>query len=129
MQHYNLVIVLLLAVATLAAVELREVQNVYSEDGWLNLTLVVEPAEIICDPLCFTTRSYNSSIPGPTWNIYPGDKIYLTLINDLGPNNDSIEIVENWFHSPNTTAMHVHGLHGRHELLRIGFRQCTVHGP
>merc|ERR1719215_2429668 len=54
------------------------------------------------------TRSYGD-VPGKTWMIRPGDRVSVSLKNDLegswGP--DAI----NNFHHPNSTNLHVHGLH------------------
>nr|XP_002123563.1 uncharacterized protein LOC100187450 [Ciona intestinalis] len=76
----------------------------------LDITMSVEMAEIRFDWLKIWRRTYNGAIGGPTWMVYPGDTLNLRLENKLGPNpvNDT---GPNTYHKPNTTNIHVHGLH------------------
>ena len=68
-----------------------------------------------------TVRTYNGSVPGPTYKLMPGEKLELDLINNLGPNtpapapynNMDCEALSN-NNVPgcfNTTNLHTHGLH------------------
>lgn len=57
-------------------------------------------------------RVYNDQLPGPTFKLKPGDKLRLTLINDLPPNPP--ETIKNEMNTPekfNTTNLHFHGFH------------------
>ncbi|XP_078487368.1 uncharacterized protein LOC144745236 [Ciona intestinalis] len=76
----------------------------------LDVTMKVEMAELRFDWLKIRRRTYNGAIGGPTWMVYPGDTLNLRLENQLGPNpvNDT---GPNTFRKPNTTNIHVHGLH------------------
>ena len=95
----------------------------YSEDGALTYTLKVRKARYR-GPLSFNTRSYSTNgFPGPTLRVKPGDRIDLTLENDLEyPTQADIT----WtgyeydlatafgacepYNSPNMTSLHFHGL-------------------
>jgi FtsP/CotA-like multicopper oxidase with cupredoxin domain len=56
-------------------------------------------------------RNYNGSIPGPTLRLEPGDRLALTLSNELAPNPDPMPENHNLPHHFNTTNFHSHGLH------------------
>ena len=77
-----------------------------------------------------TVRTYNGSIPGPTYKLKPGEKLELDLINNLGPNtpppdDQSQNPVPTYYADMNcqdlsnknipgcfnTTNLHTHGLH------------------
>jgi suppressor of ftsI len=70
-------------------------KDVWSKDGILRTTLVAAFHFGKIDGQPATAMLYNGSFPGPTLHVYPGDRIELTLINNL---NES-------------TNLHFHGLH------------------
>eukprot|EP00941_MAST-03F_sp_MAST-3F-sp1_P005180 g5180.t1 len=57
-------------------------------------------------------NSLRATIPGPTLVLQQGDKLRITLKNKLEENKkcETCDIL-NWFRKPNTTNIHVHGLH------------------
>ena len=59
-------------------------------------------------PISFVTRAYNHQFSGPTIRVRAGDTLHISLANHLGPDNDG---PNNWFRLPNTTNLHLHGLH------------------
>lgn len=61
-------------------------------------------------PISFWTRSYEDSIPGPTLRIQPGDTLNLQLVNQLTADQPGPWTL-NTLHNPNTTNLHVHGMH------------------
>ena len=55
-----------------------------SENGVLTTTLTPRPAAVdIGAPQPITTWAYDGLIPGPTWEINPGDVLRVELVNDL----------------------------------------------
>jgi FtsP/CotA-like multicopper oxidase with cupredoxin domain len=87
-----------------------EPKVVRSENGLLEMVLFVDIFRYE-GAYSFTTRLYNGTFPGPTLAVMPGDKISILLINNLGGD----QAIDDWdaytFHSPNTTSLHLHGLH------------------
>lgn len=69
--------------------------DVYSKDGVLNATLVAEYKIGTVDNQPITAMVYNGSLPGPTFHVYPGDRVEIDLVNNLNE----------------TTNLHYHGLH------------------
>lgn len=84
--------------------------TIESENGELNATLVVETTVCNSCPFEFITRSYNGTIPGPTFIVRPGDVVRIKLINDLGANDGALTPL-NSFHDANITNLHLHGPH------------------
>lgn len=70
-------------------------QDVYSKDGVLKTAITVDYLMGKLDNKSIVSMAYNGSIPGPTFHVYPGDRIEIDLINNL---NES-------------TNLHFHGLH------------------
>lgn len=87
---------------------LHKVPVLKSAEGRLQVTLRLGAARLRGPAVDVMTRSYGD-VPGNTWMIRPGDRLSVLLKNDLegslGP--DAL----NNFHHPNTTNLHVHGLH------------------
>lgn len=81
-----------------------------SANGALNTTLHVRPVHFTDGPISFWTRSYEGSIPGPTLRLKPGDTLNIDLVNELGPDVPG-KWAMNTLHNPNTTNLHVHGMH------------------
>ncbi|MGN6629599.1 MAG: multicopper oxidase domain-containing protein, partial [Candidatus Nitrosocosmicus sp.] len=69
--------------------------DVWSKNGILKTTLVVENKSGTIDGRHFTAMLYNGSLPGPTLHVYPGDRLELNLINNLNE----------------PTNLHFHGFH------------------
>jgi len=69
--------------------------DLYSKDGVLKTTLVAEYKIGKVDNEPITAMVYNGSLPGPTFHVYPGDRVEIDLVNNL---NES-------------TNLHYHGLH------------------
>jgi FtsP/CotA-like multicopper oxidase with cupredoxin domain len=80
-----------------------------------NLTLTVE-AFRYRGAIDFTTRAYcfegQCGIPGPTIVMRPDQRVVVTLVNNLGPDQADYDSYDhNTLHSPNTTNLHTHGMH------------------
>jgi len=88
---------------------LPEIPVQRSANGALSTSLKLGAVRLLGPTLDVTTRAYNGSVPGPGLAVYPGEKLSVLLINDLespkGPHALEKE------HKPNTTNLHVHGLH------------------
>ncbi|KAG7399964.1 hypothetical protein PHYBOEH_007484 [Phytophthora boehmeriae] len=65
----------------------------------LSINLSVRLARFTSDYVDFNTRTYNGKVPGPTIKVCPGDRLVVTLTNELGPG------------SSNDTNLHLHGVH------------------
>ncbi|WP_292835131.1 multicopper oxidase domain-containing protein, partial [Microbacterium sp.] len=73
---------------------LREPEVLSSSGGLLELTLTAAMTEVTIAGARVRTLTYNGSLPGPTLKVRPGDRIALTLRNELG----------------SETNVHTHGL-------------------
>lgn len=62
-------------------------------------------------PVDVFTRTYNRSIPGPTYRVRAGDVMNIRLINKLPPNNDPEPVNVYMPHRINSTNLHTHGMH------------------
>ncbi|KNC80804.1 hypothetical protein SARC_06841 [Sphaeroforma arctica JP610] len=93
---------------------LRQPTTYTSEDGKLDVTLTVT-ASRIHGPLRieYNTRLYDGEFPGPTLRFKAGDDVNLLLRNELGFNDATAEAMSgnNELHHPNSTNMHLHGMH------------------
>lgn len=68
-----------------------------------------------------STRTYNGKVPGPTLEVYPGDRLEFSVRNALGPSPPAPPPYEDFTcaqlmaldipHCFNTTNLHTHGLH------------------
>ncbi|XP_078495917.1 uncharacterized protein LOC144751887 [Ciona intestinalis] len=81
-----------------------------SDNGHLFVHLKVEMTEIYVDWLKLYRRTFNKKLAAPTWVVNPGDTVHLRVSNLLGPNSAN-QTGHNTMHKPNTTNIHVHGLH------------------
>jgi suppressor of ftsI len=70
-------------------------KDVWSKDGVLRTTLVADYQAGTIDGKPITEMVYNGSLPGPTFHVYPGDRVELNLINNLNE----------------PTNLHYHGWH------------------
>ena len=91
-----------------------------SRAGEMVQNLIVRPAEVMIRQLDGTmrveqTRTYNGTVPGPTFRVLPGDKLSFTLFNRLPANPDQAMchqlMEENQPGCFNSTNLHTHGLH------------------
>ena len=55
------------------------------DDGKLAVTLKVKAARVEAAGVAFNTRLFDGSYPGPTYRIRAGDKLNVTVVNELGP--------------------------------------------
>jgi FtsP/CotA-like multicopper oxidase with cupredoxin domain len=69
--------------------------DVWSKNGVLKTTLVVDSQAGTIDGRPFNAMLYNGSLPGPALHVYPGDRLELDLINNLNE----------------PTNLHFHGFH------------------
>jgi suppressor of ftsI len=79
----------------LAGMNFSKPVDVYSKNGFLKTTLVAEYKIGKVDNQTTTAMVYNGSLLGPTYHVYPGDKVEIDLVNHL---NES-------------TNLHFHGMH------------------
>jgi suppressor of ftsI len=79
----------------LAGMNFSKSQDVYSKNGFLKTTLVAEYKIGKVGNQTITAMVYNGSLPGPTYHVFPGDKVEIDLVNHL---NES-------------TNLHFHGMH------------------
>ena len=83
----------------------------------LRVTLTVGVSTVSTPAFSVRTRTYNGIVPGPTIAVTRGTKLLVKVINTLGAETAaSLEggggmDATNRFHRPNTTNLHVHGLH------------------
>eukprot|EP00227_Mantoniella_beaufortii_P012504 CAMPEP_0197605658 /NCGR_PEP_ID=MMETSP1326-20131121/43528_1 /TAXON_ID=1155430 /ORGANISM="Genus nov. species nov., Strain RCC2288" /LENGTH=531 /DNA_ID=CAMNT_0043173483 /DNA_START=38 /DNA_END=1630 /DNA_ORIENTATION=+ len=121
MPRFLLVVVAALATlgATADAAALTEQTVISSSSGVLSATIVVDEYTLTMASPAITirTRGYNPSgttmsqmAKGPTLRFKAGDKVNVTLQNDLGANSASSYTI-NTLHYPSTTNLHSHGLH------------------
>ena len=88
----------------------------FSSNGVLDIDLNVVQTEmtIQCGDVNYTglTRTYNNQMPGPTLYVTAGDRLNITLHNQLPEDDPSChEHKKNHPHCFNTTNLHTHGLH------------------
>lgn len=79
-------------------------------DGVLSTTLRMVPVRFQEGPIAFWTRAYEGRVPAPTLSVHPGDTIRVSLVNELGSNVEGNWTI-NTYNRPNTTNLHVHGMH------------------
>mmetsp|Transcript_3437 Transcript_3437/g.10644 ORF Transcript_3437/g.10644 Transcript_3437/m.10644 type:complete len:623 (-) Transcript_3437:138-2006(-) len=83
--------------------------KVESENGRLEVTLTVDVVNLITPNTTFKTRLYNGALGGPRLVLQAGDKVELTLVNNLlGFDNTG---TWNTPRKLNTTNLHLHGMH------------------
>ncbi len=76
----------------------------------LNCTLLFGPVEHDGPSEFFVTRGYNGQMPGPTIRISAGETLKIVLINELSDVSNT-DFGINTYRKPNTTNLHLHGLH------------------
>eukprot|EP00929_Paragymnodinium_shiwhaense_P044690 TRINITY_DN22913_c0_g1_i1.p1 TRINITY_DN22913_c0_g1~~TRINITY_DN22913_c0_g1_i1.p1 ORF type:complete len:577 (-),score=91.40 TRINITY_DN22913_c0_g1_i1:343-2073(-) len=90
-------------------VPLPELPVAASDGGALETSISLSSARLVGAGLDVTTRIYNGSVPGPVLAVSPGDKLSIRLENFLEQPKGPSAV--NMYHHPNTTNLHVHGLH------------------
>eukprot|EP01064_Diplonema_japonicum_P013239 TRINITY_DN20744_c0_g1_i1.p1 TRINITY_DN20744_c0_g1~~TRINITY_DN20744_c0_g1_i1.p1 ORF type:complete len:533 (+),score=79.93 TRINITY_DN20744_c0_g1_i1:67-1665(+) len=86
-----------------------EAVQISSVNGLLEVTLTMDVHTFyMADGSKFTARVYNSTIPGPTLRVMRGDLVRITVANNLESDADG---TMDSFRMPNTTNLHLHGLH------------------
>eukprot|EP00940_MAST-03C_sp_MAST-3C-sp2_P001757 g1757.t1 len=75
----------------------------------VTVNLTVEAIRYKNEMMEFNTRAYNKKIPGPLIRVRRGDTLVVNLSNRLKGNRT--DGPDNWFKLPNTTNIHMHGLH------------------
>ena len=75
----------------------------------VRVNLTVDVLRFTSPPVNFTTRAFNGRLGGPLVRVQPGDTLRIRLTNRLaGPPSPG---PDNWFQLPNTTNLHLHGMH------------------
>ncbi|CAE8707598.1 unnamed protein product [Polarella glacialis] len=92
-----------------AGLPLREAVVTQSSGGSLQTVLRLSAVRLVGPNISLITRVLNGSVPGPTISILPGDRLSIVLENQLGAplGRDAT----NNYHHPNSSNLHVHGLH------------------
>ena len=75
----------------------------------LHTELSVVAARVTVGGLSLVSRLYEGTMPGPTLRVCPGGELRVALHNRLGPGGATLPL--NSFRRPNTTNLHLHGLH------------------
>ena len=74
---------------------LRQLQEVTSQQGILNVTLEARPQKVDLGGVSFDGLTFNGDYAGPLLRVHPGDIMHIHLIN----------------HLPEKTNLHFHGFH------------------
>jgi hypothetical protein len=90
--------------------EFQEPASIYSIDGELSVALVLDVFRTPTGPYTLNARMWNGTLPSPTLFVKPGDKLSITVVNHLGP-QDYSGYETNGLHDYNSTSLHTHGLH------------------
>ena len=85
----------------------------------LDVTLTLTYFRTMLYDRAVTLRSMNSSIPAPTLHVDVGDRLRIQVINQLPPNPPSGEPAKH-LRYPNSTNLHLHGLHVTPGLVSPG---------
>jgi len=84
-------------------------QLLRAEDGLLSVSLALSAMRLSGPDVSLVTRGFNGTLPAIGLAVRPGDRLRIRYTNrleaPLGPN------LPNNFHFPNTTNLHLHGLH------------------
>lgn len=99
------------AVSGLPGPDLPQPDVLSSNTDILDVTLRAQFSTIDLDGRSISIRTFDGHIAGPTLRARPGDVLRVSLVNDLPPNTDGPPLDINIPHQPNTTNLHVHGMH------------------
>lgn len=81
---------------------------------YANNTIVIQDSDTgDISTVDINTRTYDGLLPGPTLRLGQGERIDITLANNLPENPDAGEVIDdhNLPHHINSTNFHTHGLH------------------
>jgi FtsP/CotA-like multicopper oxidase with cupredoxin domain len=96
----------------LPPIELPQPEVLSSADGTLALTLTATPAVVdMHAPSPVSTWTYDGVVPGYTWELQPGDTLYVNLVNNLPELEHDMPMSMTRPHDWTTTNLHTHGLH------------------
>jgi FtsP/CotA-like multicopper oxidase with cupredoxin domain len=90
-----------------------------SVGGELDVTLTLAYLRTTLDGKAVALRNMYGSIPAPTLRVNVGDKLRIQVINQLPPNPPSNEPTKH-LRYPNSTNLHLHGLHVSPGLVSPG---------
>ncbi len=90
-----------------------------SVNGKLDLTLKVGYLKTTLDGKAVTLRSMFGSIPAPTLRVNAGDTLRILVINQLPANPPTTEAARH-LRYPNSTNLHLHGMHVNPGLISPG---------
>jgi FtsP/CotA-like multicopper oxidase with cupredoxin domain len=96
--------------AALPAETFLEPLRLQSLDGRLDVTLQLSYLKTSLNGKAVTLRSMYASIPAPTMSLNAGDTLRVLVVNQLPANPPSTEPVTH-LRYPNSTNLHMHGLH------------------
>ncbi|MFN8590075.1 MAG: multicopper oxidase family protein [Thermomicrobiales bacterium] len=91
--------------------ELVEPEVRHSRNGVLETELHVRYARRDVGGYQTMTRTYEGTVPGPTFRVQPGDVLKISMINELPADMDPMPADMNIPHHFNTTNFHFHGSH------------------
>ena len=77
-------------------------------DGDFYGTITLDAATFTINDVTFTTRTINQQIPAPTMRMVPGNRYFIKIVNNLGPEREG---TINTIKDLNYTTIHTHGLH------------------
>lgn len=90
-----------------------------SRNGELDVTLELAYVDTTLDGKAVHVRSMNRSIPAPTFKVNAGDRLRVRVVNRLPLNPESEERARH-LRFPNSTNLHMHGLHVTPGLVSAG---------
>jgi len=96
-----------------------EPQAFTSLNGKLDLTLNIAYLKTTLNGKDVTLRSMFGSIPAPTLRVNVGDTLRIRVVNQLPPNPPSSQTAQH-LRYPNSTNLHVHGVHVNPGLVSPG---------
>jgi len=88
----------------------KEPLNIQSANQLLDVTIILSYLTIPFNGTIVTLRNMFGSIPAPTLRMRVGDKLRIKIINKLPPNPPNPTPTRH-LRYPNSTNLHVHGLH------------------
>ena len=92
--------------------DLKEPDPVYSDKGVLKYTLRIGYTDAVIAGCAVHLRTYNGKLVGDTLHVKPGDRLEITLVNDLPKSEHAGHAMEGMAgHDLNVTNLHTHGLH------------------
>jgi len=89
--------------------KLVQPEQVVSRNGHLKYTLTMDVAEVELEWLKLWRRTYNYKVPAPTIRVKRGDTFDFTVVNAM--EDGQKEGPMNGYRLPNTSNIHLHGLH------------------